>query len=455
MTHSLRPYQIEDLNRLVQYDCAGCFNEQRTGKTPVAIEVMRARGLDKVLVVCPASMMYPWATAWKEWGGVDAIVCEGTATKRNKLINNWEHGPLIISYGSLRSTIKTDGAIDLILKKNPEGCIADEAHRFKDPRTATAKAMYRMCGVIKYRLALTGTPATNKPIDIFGILRWLDPEQYSSYWNFAEENFKVYDMYTGFNQSHKEIGEWLPGREAKMAEALSKFTTQRKRKDVMPWLPAKNYLDIKLKPTKEQLKYITELEQFFETEDVVTQTVLDRMLRVRQVCIAPEILNLPGASPKLNWILQYATDYPTRPVLIFTKFVSVINILSNVLKEKRIENRAISGATPTKQRAEYVKDFQDGKYNVLILQIDAGKEGLTLDRAEDIIFIDQFPPAADIQQAEDRFVATVEERSNKGHTIIRLMLEDTYDMQLYALVAKRASSIDVINDYIKYVRKEK
>lgn len=454
MTHSLRPYQIEDLELLLQHDCAGCFNEQRTGKTPVAIMVMQARKLDKVLVVCPASMMYPWANAWEEWAGVTATICEGSAPKRKKIIDNWNHGPLIISYGSLRSTRKTDGAIDFILNKKPEGCIADEAHRFKDPKTATAKAMYQMCNTIKYRLALTGTPATNKPIDIFGILRWLYPERYSSYWRFAEENFKVYDAFTGFGVSHKEIGDWLPGRKVKMAEELSVFTTQRKRKDVMPWLPAKNYLDIKLKPTTAQRRYLCELEEYFETEDVVTQGVLDRILRVRQICTAPAILKLPGNSPKLDWVLQYVADYPTKPILIFTKFVSAIQLLSEMLEEKRIEHKAISGRTPTSLRADYVKDFQDGKFNVLILQIDAGKEGLTLDRAEDIIFIDQFPPAADVQQAEDRFVATTEARSEKGHTIIRLMLEDTYDISLYTLVASRASSIDVINDYIKYIRKE-
>lgn len=454
MTLSLRPYQIEDLEILLQHDCAGCFNEQRTGKTPIAIMVMQARRLDKVLVVCPASMLYPWANAWQEWAGVTATICTGATAKRRKIIDQWQHGPLLISYGSLRSTRKTDGDIDYILAKKPEGCIADEAHRFKDPKTATAKAMYQMCSTIKYRLALTGTPATNKPIDIFGILHWLYPDRYSSYWRFAEENFKVYDAYTGFNKSHKEIGDWLPGRKLKMAEELSLFTTQRKRKDVMPWLPDKNYLDIKLDPTTAQRRYLSELEDYFETGDVITQGILDRLLRVRQICTAPAILNLPGNSPKLDWVVQYITDYPTKPILIFTKFVSAIQLLSAMLEEKRIEYKAISGLTPTNVRAQYVKDFQDKIFNVLILQIDAGKEGLTLDRAEDIIFIDQYPPAADIQQAEDRFVATTEERSSKGHTIIRLMLKDTYDISLYRLVASRAESIDVINDYIKYIRKE-
>ena len=40
-------------------------------------------------------------------------------------------------------------------------------------------------------------------------------------------------------------------------------------------------------------------------------------------------------------------------------------------------------------------------------------EGLTLDEADVEIFIDVFPPAADIQQAEDRFVATTEAKKNK------------------------------------------
>jgi SWI/SNF-related matrix-associated actin-dependent regulator 1 of chromatin subfamily A len=454
MTLSLRPYQKDDLKILLEHDCAGCFNEQRTGKTPIAIMAMQARHLDKVLIVCPASMMYPWATSWKAWTGNDATICEGNAAKRKRIIDAWEHGPLIISYGSLRDTCRTNGAIEHILNKKPEGCIADEAHRFKDPTTSTARAMYRMCSTIKYRLALTGTPATNKPIDIYGILHWLYPERYSSYWRFAEENFKVYDMYTGFNKSHKEIGDWLPGRQLVIAEELNSFTTQRKRKDVMPWLPLKNYLDIHLKPTRQQRRYIAELEDYFETEDIITQGVLDRLLRVRQVCIAPGILNLIGNSPKLDWVVQYALDYPTKPILIFSKFVSAIDILCDMLKEKRIENKVISGNVSPKLRKEYVDDFQAGKFNVLILQIDAGKEGLTLDRAEDIIFIDQYPPAADIQQAEDRFIATTEDKANKGHTIIRLILDDTYDASLYDLVAARASSIDVINDYIKYLRKE-
>ena len=449
----LRPYQVEDIKKLLQQDCGACFNEQRTGKTPIAIFTMLARQLDKVLIVCPASMIYPWKDAFSFWANQNAIVCTGTPNKRLKLISEWKTGPLIISYGCLKETKRSDGMLSYILKSKPQGCIADEAHHFKCHTTATAKAMYALCKVIPYRLALTGTPATNKPVDIYGILRWLHPERYGSYWSFVNNNFRTYKQYTGFQKSHLEIGDWLPTRQAIMATHLSTFTTQRKRSEVMPWLPTKDYLRVRLPATSQQKKYLDELKEYFETEDLITQTVLDRMLKERQICISPQIVGLKGSSPKIDWLLEYMTDYPDKQVIVFTKFVKAIELIQQALSEKRIKGQVIMGNTPPVTRAEFVRCFQCKEYKYLILQVDACKEGLTLDNADVEIFMDVYPPAADIQQAEDRFVATTEDKKDKPHQIIQLMLEGTYDEECYALVERRDSSIECINSYIKYVKR--
>ena len=78
MTHSkhneLREYQKEDVAKLLTVDCGACFNEQRTGKTPIAITVMQNRQLNKVLIVCPTSMLYPWRDAWKY--SFDINICD-------------------------------------------------------------------------------------------------------------------------------------------------------------------------------------------------------------------------------------------------------------------------------------------------------------------------------------------------------------------------------------------
>jgi SNF2 family DNA or RNA helicase len=113
---------------------------------------------------------------------------------------------------------------------------------------------------------------------------------------------------------------------------------------------------------------------------------------------------------------------------------------------------SIIGSTGVKQREEYKNAFQNGERNVLLIQIDVGKEALTLDRAEAIIFCDKYPPAADIAQAEDRFIATTEAKANKGHTIYNLMIKGTYDEQVHKLIKAHASAVDVINDYKKYMK---
>lgn len=111
----------------------------------------------------------------------------------------------------------------------------------------------------------------------------------------------------------------------------------------------------------------------------------------------------------------------------------------------------IIGATPIKEREKIRQAFQNKERNILLLNIDAGKEALTLDTAEAIIFTDKYPPVSDIQQAEDRFIATTEDKASKAHTIIELILKNTFDEHLYDLVDKRKSETDVINNYKKYL----
>ena len=60
---------------------------------------------------------------------------------------------------------------------------------------------------------------------------------------------------------------------------------------------------------------------------------------------------------------------------------------------------SIIGSTSVPEnRNKYKLAFQEGDRNILLVQIDVGKEALTLDRAEAIIFCDKYPPAADIDK---------------------------------------------------------
>lgn len=443
-TPTLRPYQLEDVAFLKTKKCAACFNEPRTGKTPTAITAFIEKDITKILIVCPTSAIIQWATEFTRWAGLPAYPVVGTPTKKHKTIESWDNGALIMSYDSLKQTKSNEGLVNTVLLKEPKGVILDEAHRIKNPKSANARAAFILANHIPHRLALTGTPAPNKPHEVWSILHFLYPNSFASYWKFINDFFYTRVMKLG-TRTFKEIGAVKASRLNELQDILNEVATQRKRKDVMPWLPEKDKQRILLEPTAEQLRYLSDLQTYFETEDIITQGVLDRLIRYRQICLHPAILGLKGKSPKTVWLKDYLKDYPDRPTIVFSKFTTYLKMLS--VEIKNIPHALLIGETPVTRRQEIVNDFQAGGLNLLLINVDAGKEALTLDTAEAIIFMDKYPPVGDIEQAEDRFVATTEAHADKPHIIYELIIKDTYDEQIYDLIEKRVEAADVINNF--------
>lgn len=451
----LRSYQEEDVEFIRQRVTCGIFNEQRTGKTPTTIIACHREKLNKVLIVCPTSAIPIWADEYVRWTrGRPAIMLTGTPEKRKELLNNWERGAAVISYGCLKTTKNTSGMLQQILDKHPDAVIIDEAHRIKNPKSLVTPAVFGLIKVPR-RFALTGTPAPGKPHEIWSILHFLEPNVFRSYWKFIEEFFETSRKPGAGGRQYVDIGGFKPGKAEALQRILDRISIQRKRKHVMAWLPQKDYDIVRLPLTPAQKKYLKELKEVYETETVVVKGILDRLIRYRQICLHPGILDLKGSSPKSEWIMSYLDDYPDRPTIIFSKFTQYLHLLSDELKKNNsIKWGMIVGATSVLDRKKAVDDFQSGKLNVLLINIDAGKEALTLDRAVCTIFTDIYPPVSDIQQAEDRMVATTKERADKPHRVVYLAMKDSYDEQIYKLVKQRATATDLLNDYNKYLRGE-
>ena len=443
----LRPYQKEDVLFLEKLDAAGIFNQMRTGKSPTALITLVRKKCSKNIIVAPASTLYQWKEEYERWTNQPCIILAGTPKKVDKAISEWTHGA-VISYDLFKDTSSRVGKVHQILKAKPDAIVLDEAHKIKNPKTDVSKSVF-LCTKIPVRLALTGTPAPNKPHEIYSILHFLKPETYKSYWGFIDNYFYKYNSY-GNGRTFLEVGSFKRGKELELQKILAEFCTSRKRKDVMQWLPEKDYINAKLDVTKEQSKYLNELAKYFETEHIITQGILDRLMRYRQICLDPEILELKGKSPKFEYITQYIKDNPNEPILIFSKFNSFLYKLEKFYNKNC---RIINGTTTSKERNQIKCDFQKGKFDILLLQIDATKEGLTLDRAETIIFADKYPPVSDLQQAEDRFVATTEARKNKPHTVISLMMKDTYDEVIEHMIKERKSETDIINNFKEFIKR--
>lgn len=454
----LRPYQEEDEAKLRSKPAMGNFNEQRTGKTPTSLVACQRYGATKILIVAPASLLYNWADECQTWIDRSCVIVDGYNKKKKiKQIAGWTEC-LAINYESLRVTknkktkeIISEGLIDLILKHKPDAVILDEAHRIKGRTTATAKAVQKLAK-IEYKLALTGTPAPNRQDDVWAILHWLYPKHFSSYWDWIGEWFKSQTMEAHGQEITIPI-RMKPELVPRFQNILDAIATQRKRKDVMPWLPdTPAPMKIRLPLSAQQEKYLDNLYNWFEADHIVTQGVLDRLIRIRQICNSPKLLGLAGEGPKLNWIKQYLTDYPNRPTIIFSRFSKWLHYV----KEKT--NGVVEvydGSLNLSERTNLINQFQSGKINVLAIQIDAGKEGLTLDRAECLIFTDVMPPASDIAQARDRIVATTPSKAHIPKQVIELMMKDSYDESLYQMVKENRDATSIINDFKQYINKRR
>ena len=455
-----RPYQKQDILKLAQLKCSACLNEQRTGKTPTALGIIKAQQHKKVLIVCPGVALYQWKDEFEKWLNRPCIVLDGTPAQRLEKLTHWTDG-LCITFDTLKlvdrkvskdsnKTRKT-GELKHILAEDIDAIIIDEFHRARNRKSLTAKALFKLIEHIPYRIALTGTPAYAKNEDIWAMLHFLYPKLFPNYWEFVEEYFEMGTKWTP-NGFAKTIGNLRPEKATKLQNFLNKIATQRKQHDpeVMPWLPPKPVpIKIKLPATKAQTKHLDNLMNYFETEDIICKTTIDRLTRYRQICQDPALLNLKGQSAKTNWIENYYKDYPERPTIFFSNFTTYLKFL---YENCPIPAGIITGETPHEERQQLQKAFQAGKIKYLFINIKAGKEALTLDTGEAMVFLDKFPPTGDILQASERFTATREDRKHIPKTIYELILKDTYDEELYHAVEQNKDTTDVLNNFTQYIK---
>lgn len=454
----LRPYQKADALKLAKLKCSACLNEQRTGKTPTALGIMHYQNRKKILIVCPAVAAYSWKESFEEWLKRPCIVLDGTPAQRKEKLKQWTDG-LVITFDTLKIVNRIDkdtgknkktGELINILHHEIDAIIVDEFHRARNRKTLTAKALFKLIKEIPYRIALTGTPAYAKNEDIWTMLHFLYPEHFPNYWDFIDEYFSINMKWTP-NGMARQIGTMRPEKEKKLQNFLNKIATQRKQHDpdVMPWLPDKPIpIKIKLPATKGQTKHLEMLMEYFETENIICKQPIDRLIRYRQICQDPRLLELKGGSAKTEWLNQYYKDYPGRPTIVFSTFTSYLNLLAS---ECPTSHALITGETTLKERKDIENKFQNGEIETLFINIKAGKEALTLDRAEAMVFLDKFPPAGDISQASERFTATREDRKDIPKTIYELMIKDTYDEEIYYAIEEDKTATDVLNSFMEYI----
>lgn len=341
--------------------------------------------------------------------------------------------------------------------------ILDEFHKMGlgNPSTLSYKAMTDIKA--KKRIALSGTPMGGKPIKMFGVLSFLYPEEFTSKWRFADTWLEVND-----NGYGKAIGDIKEGKEEDFYRMLSRYMIRRTKKECLPWLPEKQYVELELPMTGEQFEqyrqFAEEAEIRIDEEQLSATSILAEYTRLKQFATAKQtilgrdkdgrvLLKPTRESNKLPYVVDLLEERGIRPgeddegdeqVVIFSQFSSVIDMVCDYLEEQGYPARRLTGGVGPKERAELQRDFQkEGGLRVICMTTTAGGVAITLDRASTVIFLDETWDPDDQEQAEDRC-----HRGSRIHqvTIYHLRSKETIEQYIeHKVKDKKSINRDILD----------
>lgn len=329
---------------------------------------------------------------------------------------------------SIQSQIKkmcSDGIIGMT--------IIDEIHKCKNSQSKQGKAIHCCCSY--YRLALTGTPLMNNPVDLYNVLKWLEVENHSlTYFKnlYCEMGgFGGYEIIGYKNLDHLE-------------NSLNKNMLRRRKEEVLD-LPPKIYTDELLDLDSSQDKLYRDVtNQIIEDIDriMLLPNPLTELIRLRQVTSNPNILTSKNITnvkyDRILDILESTTD----KVIIFSNWTKVINPLYIKLSSLGYNPALVTGES--KDPIVEMNKFQsDNTCKVILGTTPALGTGYTLTAANTVIFIDEPWSKAIKDQAEDR----CHRIGTKGTVnIITLICKDTIDERIHQIIKDKGELSDRIVD---------
>jgi SNF2 family DNA or RNA helicase len=369
---------------LTMHRRAFCFNEQGTGKTASVIwaadYLMTQKIIKRVLVICPLSIM---DSAWRNdlfrfamHRRVD--VAYGKPEKRRDIIGG-DAEFVIINFDGVEivSEAIANGNFDLI--------VVDEANAYKNPQTKRWKILSKLLLPDTWLWMLTGTPASQSPVDAYGIAKLVNPNNVPRFYGGFRD--QVMNKVTQF--------KWVPKPDANSVVHKALQPAIRFTKEQCLDLPEMTYVtrDVPLSPQQE--KYYELLRR-----QLIVQAAGEEITTVNAAANLNKLLQLSGgavysdtgevvqfdASNRLS-VLREVVEESSHKVLVFVPYRHAIEVVADDLKKHGYSTAVIHGGVSASNRSAIFERFQTtDSPQVLVIQPQAASHGVTLHAANTIVY---------------------------------------------------------------------
>jgi SNF2 family DNA or RNA helicase len=154
-----------------------------------------------------------------------------------------------------------------------------------------------------------------------------------------------------------------------------------------------------------------------------------------------------GSSSKLDWLVSFIENglLHDEKVVVFSAYLPLLRAAMQRLQGWRPGIAlCITGEAPAAERQEAVSTFQSGaSARVLLISMGVGAEGLTLTRANHVVFLNEWWNPSLNQQARDRVIRIGQHREVKEY---RLIIKDSIEQRIRDIVIRKQCTFEQIVD---------
>ena len=372
------PWQSYGIDWIVRNERCILADEAGAGKTIQALAAAEQFGAPANLVITPNNLTGQWAKVTK--GAL--LDVRGDPKTRQRLMDSV---PRKVGRGMAINYESAKIEVDYLMEYVKGGTlILDEAHYLKNHQSQNYKQMAKLARRAKYVILLTGTPILNHPEELWTLLNLCDPQEFRSYWRWAEEHFHVEttDFHGKLARPTKIVGDLLPGAAERLRDSLGEYLLYRP-----------NLLDL---PEVEALEYRLEMSEGERTayDELVrrhwtlvkgkhflqTSNEVGRLTRLRQLSSGWATINEElglGTKAVLTRRLAMRLVDQGQKVLIVTAFKPTAAALwEDLAGIEGMDPVYMTGDNNDSHRKAMLKRFTEGDANIMVATAGIITEGI-------------------------------------------------------------------------------
>ena len=466
-THQKRAFQFAK-----SLPAVGLFMEMGSGKTKVAVDLITNRGHKRALVVCPKSAM---ADVWARQVPVHShipigvVILDGSSAAKKMeqakaaLARAGEAGRPIILVVNYESVWREP--LGSFLKQAGLDCVVlDESHRIKSPGSRVSLYCADLGKRVPYRMALTGTPAHNSPLDVYAQYRFLDPGVFGTNFSAFRNRYAVMGGYGGYQVIAYRISPTLPDGQPnpyyslkldrEFQERMYSIAFRVRTGDVLdlpPEIDEERRFDLSNSARKIYTKLYRDMVADVGSGKVIVTNALTRLLRLQQ--ITSGFLPVEGDKDDTTNLQQIDTgkqelladlleDLPAHePLVVFFRFIHDADAIRQVVEAAGRRYYELSG------RVNQLEDWKTERPSnlpagVIAVQIRAGGAGVDLTRACYCVYYSLGFSLGDYDQSRCRINRPGQTRPVRFY---HLIANGTVDEKVYAALKAK---IDVVSHIV-------